>query len=52
MKQVRRYIDRVSLAIFVVSTVFMVANLKSFPEVAHYESTSEAIIEMVCILLF
>ncbi|PWK49236.1 hypothetical protein [Pleionea mediterranea] len=52
MKQVRRYIDRVSLAVFIISTGFMLANLKSFPEVAHYESTSEAIIEMMCILLF
>lgn len=50
MKSVRKWVDRISLSIFAVSSAFILANLKSYPELAEYNSTQEIVLRLVQLL--
>ncbi len=51
MKSVRKWVDRVSLSIFAVSSAFILANFKSYPELAEYNSAQELMVGLFRLFL-
>jgi len=47
MKEVRKWISRVSLSVFLMSTLYITTHVNDFPEVAHIESKTEAFANLI-----
>ncbi|WP_164503588.1 hypothetical protein [Pleionea sediminis] len=52
MKSVRKWVDRVSLGIFAVSSLFIYATVDRFPETQMIENSGEAFVTLMLNVLF
>ncbi len=51
MKQMKKWIDRVSLVVFAVAFSVVLANLDELPQVAHIDSTGSLFTNVLCLIL-
>jgi hypothetical protein len=51
MKSIKKWVRRISLSVFTVSSVFVLSNLHTYPELSEYHSASERLLGLICLLV-